>query len=598
MADNGKISTIMITGNNSSTLSHYFRTDRVLTLKFHKYLIPTVLTALAFSLNEFVDSMIVSNLIDPNAMTVVNIGVPIMLIYAGIYTLIGAGGANVYALKLGAFEGDEAGHMLFSSVIYSLLSGIVIMVVGLTFIDQLAGALCRDETLFFEFRSYLMVLLLSAPVLIPVQTFSSYMPSCGIPHLATVINIVANAANLVLDVIYISVFKMGVAGAAYATLTGYAISLLVIIIYLLIKKPDIRFKHTGVKESLILIGSAATYGFSYALVQIGYSLKFEYCNARAFEMAGAYGQTAFSMGIQLMSIVSIFLAGISGAALPILASLHGQRDSTSQEMLLKRIIIYTLVISAALVLVFEAFPANICRIYNLKDKEAISIAVSSIRILSVTFLIRGVCQLVMGYLQATGRRIYAMVISLVDGIGIIPIAFVLSKVFALNGIFAAFIADAVIVLILIIVINAVISNKNPGRYSLPFLVEQDTEALSQISLTFSGQKAEIGDITEKIKDWSKPLDLSKKKGLFLELDIEEMLLYILKGDTIKDIDILIKRYTDEVLIDFRSIGAPLNPMEITPDDDFVNLTVLQKTADKIEYEYLMGMNCSRVTIME
>ena len=72
------------------------RSNQVLFKKFSQYLIPTMITYAALSLNEFVDSMLVSNMLGPDAMAIVGLGAPIMLIMAAIYSLLGSGGSTVY----------------------------------------------------------------------------------------------------------------------------------------------------------------------------------------------------------------------------------------------------------------------------------------------------------------------------------------------------------------------------------------------------------------------------------------------------------------------------------------------------------------------
>ena len=89
------------------------RSNQVLFKKFSQYLIPTMITYAALSLNEFVDSMLVSNMLGPDAMAIVGLGAPIMLIMAAIYSLLGSGGSTVYAIAIGKRDHDSAGKRLW-----------------------------------------------------------------------------------------------------------------------------------------------------------------------------------------------------------------------------------------------------------------------------------------------------------------------------------------------------------------------------------------------------------------------------------------------------------------------------------------------------
>ncbi len=115
------------------------RSYGILVRQFRKYLLPTLVTTAALSLNEFADSMLVSNLLGSQAMAVVNLGYPVMLLMTAIETLCGSGGSTCYALLLGERKGEEAGKVLFLSLAAALLAGLALMAAGMLFPDRLRG---------------------------------------------------------------------------------------------------------------------------------------------------------------------------------------------------------------------------------------------------------------------------------------------------------------------------------------------------------------------------------------------------------------------------------------------------------------------------
>ena len=108
----------------------FHRSYGILIRKFQKYLLPTMITTAALSLNEFADSMLVSNLLGSQAMAVVNLGYPVMLIMTAIETLFGAGGSTCYAVLLGERKGEEAGKVFSLSLSAAFLSGLAITAAG------------------------------------------------------------------------------------------------------------------------------------------------------------------------------------------------------------------------------------------------------------------------------------------------------------------------------------------------------------------------------------------------------------------------------------------------------------------------------------
>lgn len=99
--------------DNNGTLRRNYKN---LLIKFIRYLIPTMVTTMALSLNEFVDSMIVANLLSSEAMGIVNLGFPVMLIMAAIYTLFGVGRSTLYSIFLGERQTQKAGKILCLSL--------------------------------------------------------------------------------------------------------------------------------------------------------------------------------------------------------------------------------------------------------------------------------------------------------------------------------------------------------------------------------------------------------------------------------------------------------------------------------------------------
>ena len=156
------------------------RSDKLLLRKFSQYLVPTMITYAALSLNEFVDSMLVSNLLGSEAMAIVNIGVPVVLIMAAAYALLGQGGATLYAIAAGRRDHRTAGESLTASMTASLVIGFMIMIPGILLLDPVAGILCKEEALRGSFDVYLRVLLLSAPLEVMILTLATFLPAAGL----------------------------------------------------------------------------------------------------------------------------------------------------------------------------------------------------------------------------------------------------------------------------------------------------------------------------------------------------------------------------------------------------------------------------------
>ena len=298
------------------------RTGHVLNSKLRKYLIPTIATALALSLDEFVDSILVANLLDLQAMTLISVASPIVLIVSATYILFGIGGSTLYALNIGQRNTRAAGKAFGISLSTALMIAILICISGLSFLKPLSSFLSPDTSMQTELTLYLRVLFLTAPFIIGIQTLSGFLPAAGVPNISTLICLIANVSNLVFDYVYIRFLHLGVSGTAYATLTGYVICLIVLLVLLLRKKIHLYLAIPAWKDYRDLREVFAQ-GGATALGQIGYTVKYAFFNQLSMALGGTVALQVFAVCRQLISIMSIGLAGIADAVAPFMAALKG-----------------------------------------------------------------------------------------------------------------------------------------------------------------------------------------------------------------------------------------------------------------------------------
>ena len=137
--------------------------------KFYQYLGPMLLSELAISLNEFVDGIIVSQLLGSDAMSMVGMASPVMYVFAVIYIILGVGGSAAYAEYSGMQKKEKADRLF--SVVFASSVGIsaFIATVGMICLRPLASLMCANTVILPEFTSYLAVTIISGVLIIPLQ---------------------------------------------------------------------------------------------------------------------------------------------------------------------------------------------------------------------------------------------------------------------------------------------------------------------------------------------------------------------------------------------------------------------------------------------
>lgn len=573
------------------------RSEYLVKHKFRSYLLPTTLTALAMSLNEFVDSLVVAHLLDAQAMSVINICSPVMLLICAVYALIGIGGSTIFAILTGQRENRKAGTVLGVCMLAAVAGGLILTVAGLLFQDPLSHLLCNEESIRVLMPEYLRTLICSAPVIVIVMVISYFLPASGHPQMATVLTIVANAVNLLFDVIYIRLFGMGVEGAAYATLTGYGCALLLVLILMVGKK--LRFNFVMPRPGdLKLLASVSGQGASSALTQFGYSLKYTTFNGLAALYGGASGLIAFSVCMQIVSIVSIGLSGVMDSMIPITATLMGQKDKKGVRAVVKNSYFLMIAISLVCVIVMEAFPGILFSMFNVTNAEDVAVTVTAVRIFSLSLLARSVYILIMHYARLIGQKTYAVILSMLDGF-ILPIlaAQILSRLFGLSGVWLGYVMGAVLTIGCVLIGNKRVERVSGGQYSGFLLLDKQDTPSDVYDFTVTQKDSDISDMSRSITGFCE--DRGVEHGLASRVGLlsEEMALYTRQHhNKTALIDVMIRLEPEEITLDFRSEGAPFDPLSRGDEDIPENLLVLQKMSGKIVYDYILGMNSTRITV--
>ena len=573
------------------------RSNQLINRKFTQYLIPTMITYAAMSLNEFVDSMLVSNLLSSDAMAIVGLGAPLMLVMAAVYSLLGSGGSTVYAIAVGRRDHDTAGKSLTASVALSLITGVLFLVLGLAFSSPLSRLLCHDAELLGEFEQYMHVLLYSAPLVIVILTIVSFLPSAGYPGLSTAVNVIANVINIVMDYVYIRIVGMGVEGAAWATLTGYCAAAVVMIIIFLFGHHSMYFSRQ-IRESFSLNPEIVKLGGPDAMAQIGLSIQFAACNHMAATTAGTNGVVALSLCLQSSSLMSVFIGAVIGSAVPIMAVLHGQRDYSGESGILRSSMISQFFLSVAGMIVFIIFAPQAAALYNIKQTEQLALAVTAFRIYALMYIPRDAVIVFFRYLKVIGLDRYSTVLSALDSFaGIVPIAWILSSIWGAKGLFWAFPVTSFLLLVLMIVCNLRYA-KNSDRLEGVLLIENDEDARPIIDVTITNDPADISGLSERVQEQCEANGVSTRDAMRAALVTEEIAVYVAnikRHSTYADV--LVRQADNNIEIDFRSLGEPINPLSDSDSDITENVTLLRNIASSIETDYLLGMNSTRI-IME
>ena len=576
------------------------RSGGLLQKKFRQYLLPMLLASLASSLSEFLDGIVVSNLLGSDALALINLGMPVILIYAVVYSLIGIGGSSQYAVLLGEGNREEARNV-FSVSMYAMVGiSLALLGAGVLSAGPLARLLTDDASLLGPLEHFLRAQFLSAPVMIGTVGLSYFVTNEGHPHVSTLVFAVANLLNIAMDYVYICLFHMGVEATAYATATGYAVGFLIELFVILRSCPGLRLSKVGAEELRQLPGFCMR-GSGSAFNQFGFAFRYVVINALAQALAGSLGLVVFSLCMQTFSFISIFVAGVVQTMIPIVAVLIGERDREGIRTVVRQTNRYQLFFTAAVLVLFEGFPQWILAVYGITDAAEAAEGLWAIRVFSLGYILRNLAVSVMMYLQTIGEKKETLLISFMDAIVLGGVCLVFGGLFGIRGIWAAFPANSVLVMAVILLCAKKRAEKN-GKTSLELFPLPPADAVPLLDITIEGSRKEAADASQRIIEFAVSQGIPQKKAYMLGLAVEEMAVYTIeKQEEFKEqggIDILAFVREDSVLIHFRSGGRPFSPASLKegrngPAD---SIRVLEAAADSVEYDCVLGMNSTWIRV--
>ena len=130
------------------------RSSHLINKKFKEYLIPTTLSGMSMMLGAIVDGIIVGKTIGADAMAAVNVAEPIVLLFQTLFFLFGMGGATLVAISKGERNNRKANAVYTLGSLTLLVLSLVILAMGLVFLDELVGVICNNASLFNLAKEY------------------------------------------------------------------------------------------------------------------------------------------------------------------------------------------------------------------------------------------------------------------------------------------------------------------------------------------------------------------------------------------------------------------------------------------------------------
>jgi len=409
--------------------------------------IPSMITILIMQIYHMADVFFVGKLDSPAMVSGLSLASPIIAILSTVGVLVGGGGCAALAMSLGRKDELSARQIVAFSVWTSIGLGAVVGLALFLAVDHLVSFFGASAEASKYCRQYMVVMSIGAPAMCFSQSMGSLIRGKGKSYQSLIGNMIGSVLNIALDPLFIFVFKMGVMGAAVATLASNVVASAYYIIYML--KPEfgisISIRNYTLRKDISL--TVLSLGVPMAFMTV---LNFV-SSVISNKILASYGDimvAAVSITHKITSFVTMLQMGITSGMQPVLAYTFGARDFLKLKDFTKRTALTTVTIGG--ILTIAGYIAGPSLIKSFMDiPEIIAVGTVSIRIILLAGPFSGLQQLGTSFFQATKRPTTALFLSLTrDGIIFIPFLFIFNHVWGFNGYLAARPAATVISVII------------------------------------------------------------------------------------------------------------------------------------------------------
>ncbi len=423
--------------------------------EFCKYVSLNILAMIAYSCYTLADTFFVSADLGANGLAALNLAFPALCIINGTGLMLGMGGGTRYAIAKSRNEHDQANRIFTNAFYLVILCSVIFVLIGAFLSKPIVRLLGADETIFTMTNTYLQTMLLFAPAFLFNYFLQCFVRNDGKPSLSMAAMITGSLSNVLLDWIFIFPLKMGIFGAILATGLAPIISIGVIMPYFITKKNKFKFaKCTPNGKTFLAVLSSGVPSFVTEASSGVVMLVFNFIILR---LAGNVGVAAYGVVAAVSLVVIAIYNGLSQGVQPVLSRKYGENNLSDVKSVFKYALVTMVIISVILYTVLALCAPFIVSIFNGEHNTVLQeIAVNGYRIYFTACPFVGFNIVLATYFTSTGRPVPAQIVSLLRGIiFIIPMAFLLSALFKMTGVWCAFPATELLTAIIGLILFAV-----------------------------------------------------------------------------------------------------------------------------------------------
>ena len=412
--------------------------------------VPMMISMLVQALYNIVDSIFVSRICE-DALTAVSMAFPWQNIVIAIAVGFGVGINALLSRALGQKNAERVNQVAINGLLLAGLSYLLVLVAGLLGIRAYMRTQTDIESIVNYGITYLNICILCSFGVFVEITFERFLQATGRTVYSMITQLTGAITNIILDPILIFGLlgfpKLGIAGAAWATVIGQCVGAVVAVTLNHFKNPEVHLRLRHIRPNGRLMGEITAISIPSIIMSCISSLTCFVMNMILI----AYSSTAvavFGVYFKLQSFVFMPVFGLNNGMVPIIAYNYGAQKPERIHKTIRLGMAYAVAIMAVGLLVFQLIPKQLLLMFDASD-AMLGIGAPALRIMSLAFVFAGVGIASSSACQAFGYSVYSMLISIARQIVVlIPAAYLLSLAGVLRNVWFAFPIAEVVSLLL------------------------------------------------------------------------------------------------------------------------------------------------------
>ena len=401
------------------------------------YSMPAIIATAATSIYNIVDRIFIGQIVGPLALSGITIALPLMSLIAAFGTLIGSGAASIISIRMGEKCRDDALHTLANAVILDLIIGIVISLVGLSFLDELLYLFGASHVTLPYAKAFMQIMFIGTPITQLFFSLNTIMRASGYPAKSMWLVLISMVVNVLLVFVLIYKMRFGIEGAAISTIGGQFVGLLLTLSHFCKTNSNLCFKPFAFTFRWTITRYIFSIGMPSFLIHICTSVVVAVYNWQLKDNGGDYAIGAYGIISTVVNFVTAIVLGLSQGMQPIVGYNFGAKSLPRVLRALWMTIWVGTAITTLGFICMRLFPLQIAHCFT-NDMVMTDLIRSGMMIYTVMFPLIGFQVVVSNFFQSIGKPRVSIFLSISRQLlFLVPAVCLLPYFFSLEGIWYA-----------------------------------------------------------------------------------------------------------------------------------------------------------------